>query len=183
MFLFYKDTKNCFDGLIDLQRKQRLNFLSSHKQPLHLIHMEIFEGKTATISMISHNIMLAVMKENVEVDVAAIAENYEIAMRLAKGERYVSLVDARKKATLTVEARKVAANPEIYKLVIAQAIVIKSVVTRLLANFTLNFTQQNKNVEMKIFNDYDEALTWLKGKLLEEQAALAMEKFRNKLKG
>jgi len=144
--------------------------------------MEIFETKTAIYRIIADNILLATMKENAALDLVAVKENHEITMRITNGERYVSLVDARKHLTITDEAKKYAAQPYIYETVIAQAVVITSLAAKLITNFILNFTRQNKDVEMKFFNDYDEALTWLKAKLLEEQAADAMAKFKDKLK-
>jgi hypothetical protein len=131
--------------------------------------MEIFDGRTATLSMLDKNILLVTMKENAVVDVADTIENYEVAIRLASGNRYVSLVDARAFATITDEAKKHAAQPDMYEHVIAQAIVITSLATRLMANFLIQFHKKNKDVEMKLFNDYDKALNWLKEKLLEEQ--------------
>ncbi|HXU28175.1 MAG TPA: hypothetical protein VN698_13170 [Bacteroidia bacterium] len=145
--------------------------------------MEIIEAKTATIQMIGANILLCTMKKNAEVDAEAVTENHEIAKHLTGGERHVSLVDARKHAILTDEAKKTATNPELYANVIAQAVVITSLTTRLLVNFIMSFTKQNSKMEMKMFNDYDEALIWLKVKLMEEQVSRGMEKYKGKLKG
>ena len=104
-------------------------------------------------------------------------------MELMGEERYVSLVDARKYKSITDEAKKYAEQPHMYTQVIAQAVIVASVITKLMANFIFNFTNQNKKVEMKVFTDYDEALTWLKEKLFEEQAELAIAKFKAKHKG
>lgn len=153
------------------------------KHVLYLVDMGILETKTATIQMIGANILLCTMKKNVEVDVEGVIENHEASKHIMGEERHVLLADVRKHAVLTDEAKKYATKPEFYKNVIAQAVVITSLTTRLLINFMLNFTQQNKNVEIKMFNDYDEALNWLKAKLLEEQASLAMEKYKGKLRG
>jgi hypothetical protein len=132
--------------------------------------MEVIEAKTATLSFINNNTLLVVMKENEEVDLYAAKENYEIAMRLSKGNRYVTLVDARTYVTITDEAKKYAQQPHMYTYVIAQAVVINSLATRLLANFIIRFTQKHKDVDMRIFNDYEVAQKWLKEKLEQEQA-------------
>ncbi|HXU28172.1 MAG TPA: hypothetical protein VN698_13155, partial [Bacteroidia bacterium] len=71
--------------------------------------------------------------------------------------------------TITDEARKHATQPHMYANVIAQAVVINSLATRLLANFLIRFTQNNKNVDMRLFNDYDTALNWLKEKRKAEK--------------
>ncbi|HKC69333.1 MAG TPA: hypothetical protein VKG26_13940 [Bacteroidia bacterium] len=131
--------------------------------------MEKIDGKTATLSMLDAHTLLVTMKENEEVDLDAAIENYKIATHLTKGKRYASLVDVRVYVTITDEAKKYAAQPDMYTNVIAQAVVITSLATRLLANFLIKFTTYNKDVEMKIFNDYDVALKWLKEKVAEEQ--------------
>ena len=132
--------------------------------------MEVIEAKTATISFINNNTLLVVMKENGEVDLDAAKENYEIAMRLSKGRRYITLVDARTYVTITDEAKKYAQQPYMYTNVIAQAVVITSLATRLLANFIIRFTQKHKDVDMRIFNDYEAAQKWLEEKLEHELA-------------
>ncbi|HTA62609.1 MAG TPA: hypothetical protein VK835_09145 [Bacteroidia bacterium] len=132
--------------------------------------METVEAKTATISFINNNTLLVVMRDEVEVDMEAAIENYEIAMRLSKGNRYISLVDARSYVTITDEAKKYATQPDMHINVIAQAVVITSLATRLLANFIIKFTQNNKDVDMRLFNDYEAAQKWLNEKLVYEQS-------------
>jgi hypothetical protein len=131
--------------------------------------MELIESKTATLSLVDGNMLLVTMKENAEVDLESTKENYEITMRLTQGKRYISLVDVRAYVTITDEAKKHATQPIMYTNVIAQAVVITSLATRLLANFLIRFTQNNKDVEMKLFNDYDVALNWLKEKLAADE--------------
>ena len=131
--------------------------------------MEIVDCKTATLSLLDESMLLVTMKENAEVDLAEANANYEAAMRLTKGNKYAVLVDARKYTTITDEAKKHAQQATMYTHVIAQAVVITSLATRLLANFLMPFTKQNKVVEMRLFNDYDLALSWLKEKLAEEE--------------
>jgi hypothetical protein len=138
--------------------------------------MEIIDGKTATFSMLDKNILLVTMKENAEVELADAKENYEIAMRLAKGNRYVSFVDARNYATITDEARNFSTQPFVYASVIAQAIVVSSLASRLIANFLITFHKKNKDVEMQLFNDYNKALNWLKQKLVEDKAGVVVQK-------
>jgi hypothetical protein len=49
----------------------------------------------------------------------------------------------------------------------------------LLANFLIKFTQQNKGLEMKIFNDYNEAYSWLKEKLAQDKIAAKIKEAAN----
>jgi hypothetical protein len=132
--------------------------------------MEVINTKTSVYSMLKPSILLVVMKEDAIVDVPEVQENYETALRMTKGKRYASLVDARAFATITTEARDYSLQPEMYEHVVGQAILITSLANRLLANFLIRFYKKNKSVEMRIFNDYHMALHWLKEKLTEEQA-------------
>ena len=140
--------------------------------------METIDCKTATLRMLDKSVLLVTMKEDAEVDLAAAIENYEAAMRLTNGSRYVSLVDARKYTTITDEGRKYALQDKMYTHVIAQAVVITSLATRLLANFLMQFTKKNKVVEMKLFNNYDVAFNWLQEKLVKEEMLMASDSLK-----
>jgi len=139
------------------------------KQILYLRGMGAIEGKTATFSMLEQDILFVVMKEDAVVDIPEAKENQEIATHLTNGNRYASLVDARAFATITSEAKEYSARPEAYVNVVAQAIIVSSLANRLIATFLIRFHKKNKNVEMKLFNDYDVALDWLKEKLAEDK--------------
>jgi len=88
----------------------------------------------------------------------------------------VSFVDARNYATITDEARNFSTQPFVYASVIAQAIVVSSLASRLIANFLITFHKKNKDVEMQLFNDYNKALNWLKQKLVEDKAGVVVQK-------
>ncbi len=130
---------------------------------------EILETKTATYSLLEKNILLVVMKEDAVVDVPEVEENYTTGMRLTGENRYAALVDGRKYATLTNEAKEYSAQPKMSVKLIAQAIVVTSLASRLLANFLIKFLKQNKYVQIQLFTDYDAALNWLREKIKEEK--------------
>jgi hypothetical protein len=119
--------------------------------------------------MLEKDVLLVVMKEDAVVAFDEAKENYEAAMQLTSGGKYVALVDGRANATVTEEGREFSTRPDTYKNVIAQAIVIESLASRLLANFVIQLHRRNKNAEMKLFNDYNAALAWIKEKLEEER--------------
>jgi hypothetical protein len=131
--------------------------------------MEVIDTQTATLSMLEKDILFVIMKEGAVVDILESDENYVAAMQLTKGNRYGALIDARHYVTLTNEAREHSSNPRFQTHVIAQAVIITSLATRLLANFLIQFHKKNRNAEMKLFNGYDAALNWLKEKMAEEQ--------------
>jgi hypothetical protein len=41
--------------------------------------------------------------------------------------------------------------------------------SRLLANFLIQFHTRNKNAEMRLFNEYDAALKWVKEKIANDK--------------
>ena len=134
--------------------------------------MQKLQTKTATFSMLEKDVLLVVMKEDAVVAFDEAKENYEAAMQFTRGGKYVVLVDGRADATVTEEGREFSTRPETYKNVIAQAIVIESLANRLLANFLIMLHKRNKNAEMRLFNDYDAALAWLKEKLEEDRSGV-----------
>ena len=139
------------------------------KRILYLRHMEVIETKTAVFSMLNEVTLKVVMKEDAVVDEPEAIENYEAAVKLTKGKRHAVFVDARHYATLTDEAREFSSAPEQHEQVIAQAIVINSLASRLLANFLIQFYKRVKRVEMHLFNDCEEAMTWLNKMISEEE--------------
>ena len=143
--------------------------------------MEVIETRTGTFSMLEKDILLVVMKEDVVVDIPESDENYEAAMQLTKGSRYGALIDARHYVSLTNEAREHSANPKYQTHTIAQAVIISSLASRLLANFLIQFHKRNKNAEMRLFNEYDAALKWLKDKIADEQQNNSKQKQNKKI--
>lgn len=140
--------------------------------------METINCNTATLRMLDKSVLLVTMKEDAEVDLAAAIENYEAAMRLTKGDSYLCLVDARVYTTITDEARKYAQQAKMYEHVVAQAVVITSLATRILANFLLPFTRRNRIVEMKLFNNYDLAYNWLQEKLAKDEELMTSDSLK-----
>jgi hypothetical protein len=131
--------------------------------------MQVIETKTATYSMLEKDILLVGMKEDAVIDVPEVEENYYAGIKLTGGKRFGALIDGRKYVTVTPEAKKYSSQPAMTKDTIAHAIVITSLASRLIANFLTKVFNQNKNVVMKLFTDYDAALNWLREKVKEEK--------------
>ena len=133
--------------------------------------MQVIETKTATYSMLEKDILLVGMKEDAVIDVPEVEENYYAGIKLTGGKRFGALIDGRKYVTVTPEAKKYSSQPAMTKDTIAHAIVITSLASRLIANFLTKVFNQNKNVVMKLFTDYDAALNWLREKVKEEESS------------
>ncbi|MDP2387578.1 MAG: hypothetical protein Q8M29_14470 [Bacteroidota bacterium] len=114
--------------------------------------------KTANISY-DGKVLTTVLHEDVEVEIADVIENYNIVMDIIKGNRFVSLVITAPHNSITKEAREYSNNEENYQFCIAQAIVVKSLATRLLGNFYVKFAKTF--CPQRMFNTKEDALTWL----------------------
>ena len=88
-----------------------------------------------------------------------ILEVINAGRKLCNDEPHLLLTDVRVLAELTPEARKVGASKENTKNLIAQAILVKWLGTRLAVSV---FTKVNKpHYPVKVFNDEAKAVKWL----------------------
>lgn len=100
------------------------------------------------------------VKEDSEVDEAKLLENFNATIPLTGGKQVPALLDCRSHFTITNEARKLMANVTADTRS-AHAVVLNSLAIRLIANFYLNVNKPSK--PSKVFSNYDEAVSWLKG--------------------
>ena len=80
--------------------------------------------------------------------------------RIANGEKVLQLVIASDYSTVNPAARKAMGRPEYSIFSIAEAYLIKSLAQKILGNFYLKIDKPS--VPTRLFNDYDEALNWLR---------------------
>lgn len=142
--------------------------------------MEELNSKTASFKMLEKDIMMISMKEGAIIDVPEMEENIRVSKKLTFNNRYGVLVDGRTFASITKEAREFIDTPTQFAHVIAEAMIVNSLATRLMANFLAQFRKKNKIVEMKVFNDYSTALAWLKKKVEEDGKLNKHEKRKSK---
>lgn len=119
--------------------------------------------RTANISF-DGRILTTELLEDVVIEIEDVNENYHIVMDIinadpAKEKKYVSLVITAQHNSITKEAREDANKAEKYKYCLAQAIVIKSLATRLLGNFFIRFARPT--CPQKLFQNREDALEWL----------------------
>ena|ERR1700752_1734170 len=114
--------------------------------------------RTANVSF-DGKVLLTELHEDVEVEIADVIENYNIVMDIIKGNKFVSLVITASHNSITKEAREYSNNKENYRFCIAQAIVVKSLATRLLGNFYVMFAKTF--CPQKMFSKKEDALEWL----------------------
>ncbi|HXB39061.1 MAG TPA: hypothetical protein VNZ49_00885 [Bacteroidia bacterium] len=131
------------------------------------------ETRTAVYSVIEKGILRVVMKENVNVTLEDVVENYETTLQLAKGKRYAALVEGQEHVTIDDNASEFSSREETFKDVIALAIVIKSLSARLLGVFLMNLNKRKHNADIKLFSNKDDALLWIQKKVEEDRTKFA----------
>lgn len=80
--------------------------------------------------------------------------------RICNGQKVLQIINTTEFSSVNPAARKIMGRPEYSIFSIAEAYVIHSLAQKILGNFYLKIDRPV--VPTKLFNDYDEALTWLR---------------------
>lgn len=104
-----------------------------------ILHIELFSGNEIGLEdSIAHN---------------------DATQKLTKGALHCAYIKALGNIDISSEARKYGSNPEIQKSLIAQAVLVNSLATRIAGNFYIRFNKPPKPT--KIFTNADDAMSWL----------------------
>jgi hypothetical protein len=124
------------------------------------ITKDMIELEKAKVSLIEGNIIKIDVKENSLVGVEEI-KAFQVAKRRLLGDavHYVLFITP-KMGTMTREAREFSASSDVNENAKAKAVVVSSLVMRIIANFFLGTNKPP--VLHKIFNSEKDALAWLK---------------------
>jgi len=116
-----------------------------------------------THSTIFYNVpfMYLVLREGAELDAEQMRELIAAAEKLSNKTPYLLISDVRVNVTITSEGRKVAADKNEAKFLVANAVISDSVALKLTANFFMQFNKPH--FPLKIFNDEEKAHIWLAG--------------------
>lgn len=126
-------------------------------------HMNKIEHSKSTCELIEPRVIEVIVKDNASLEVDDIIEIREANQVLAKGGKYVVLLESGFNTSLSKEAREESSKKEYGETRKAMAFVINSLSQRIVGNF---FIQMNKPpTPTKIFTSKKEALTWAKSHL------------------
>lgn len=104
-----------------------------------ILYIELFSGNEIGLEdSISHN---------------------EATQKLTNGAWHCAFVKALGNVDISSEARKFGSNPEIQKSLIAQAVLVNSLATRIAGNFYIRFNKPPKPT--RIFTNAEDAMSWL----------------------
>ena len=117
---------------------------------------------TAQFVYSGDGILIVTIKDDLELTVDDIIDHRAIAKRMVGVQPHCVLAIAGERTQATEEARVYAAGntPEGR---VAEAVIIRSRSVRLLGNFFLKFNKPG--VPTKLFEDYEDAMQWLRTKL------------------
>ena len=83
----------------------------------------------------------------------------EAAQLLTKGVPHCTFVNALGHIDISSEARKFGSSPDVQKNLIAQAVLVNSLATRIAANFYIRFNKPPKPI--RLFTNSEDAFSWL----------------------
>ncbi|HEY1038843.1 MAG TPA: hypothetical protein VGF30_05520 [Bacteroidia bacterium] len=120
----------------------------------------MLEATTRTASIrYDGKVLTTELFDDVVIEIEDAKENYRMVMDIIRERKFVSLVITSPHNSITREARESANTAENYKYCIAQAIVVKSLATRVLGNFFVRFAKQH--CPHRLFQSREDALEWL----------------------
>ena len=117
---------------------------------------------SAKLEYYENGLLVVTLKDDLELTLEHIIEQREAAFSLTGKAKHVVLAIAGQRTSATEEARKYAASfvPEGR---VAEAIIVRSLPVRLLANFYMKF--HKPGLLTKLFEDDAEAICWLEEQL------------------
>lgn len=104
-------------------------------------------------------VLVTALQDNIELEKQDVVDNFLASQKLTQGNPYLSLVITAPYTTITKEAREAANRPEYYAHTIAQALVVKTLATRIMGNFIIRLYKNY--CPQRLFTSKEEALKWL----------------------
>jgi hypothetical protein len=123
--------------------------------------MDKIETSTSSLWIGEDDILRGVFKEGAKETLDEARENVAAAKRLAGDRKVLVLIDMSEIKMISREARALYAGPETSAYSLAQALITKSPISRMIGNFFIGLNKTSHPV--RLFNSEDEALIWLKG--------------------
>lgn len=124
----------------------------------------IIHIKTGTLEYHPHGLLIVTLKDDMQLSLEDIVEQRTHAFALTGSAKHAVLAIAGQRTSATEEARKYSAA-NIPEGRVAEAIIVRSLPVRILANFYLKF--HKPGLPTKLFEVDAEAIAWLESKLSE----------------
>ncbi len=121
----------------------------------------VVETPTARIWLEDDGIVRVINKPSVEVDLVAAKENVAVVLRITEGRKVPLFIALSGIRSMSQEARDFFAGEGGAEPSLCQALVVRSPISKVIANFFLGFNRPV--LPTRAFTSEVDALTWLKG--------------------
>ena len=123
-------------------------------------NQQIIKTKAFTAQMIEPGIYYAYFEPRLVLEVEDFEDSMKAYATLSQGKAVKAILEFGEYTTATNEARKYAEDNE--PISIASAFIINGLAQRLLIRFYERFRRRRNKQPMRIFNNYENALKWVK---------------------
>ena len=117
-------------------------------------------SRCATFSLIEKGILRIELLKDSEIDLAESKAMQKISKQITEKKEFVALIDARNNVTVSKESREWGSTAEAQENMLAQAIIVDSLASRLIGNFIIQF--HKPIAKTRLFSDEADALDWLR---------------------
>lgn len=123
--------------------------------------LESHTDKISTIQFWDNGIIFIKLKDNLQVEVEDSMKQHAFLKSKFDGiNKHIILVESGLYTSISKEAREFSTKPEVNEMTRATAVIVKSLAHRIIINFIINLTNQQK-MKMRMFEDKQKAINWL----------------------
>lgn len=123
--------------------------------------VETISDRASIIEFWDNDIICIKLKDNVQIELEDSKKQYLFLKSKFDGiNKHLILVETGLDTSISKEAREFASKPESNEMTRATAVIVKSLAHRIIINFIIKFTHQQK-MKMKMFDDKQKAIDWL----------------------
>jgi hypothetical protein len=124
-------------------------------------HLTKIKTKTAEVYWLEEKILRMNIIDSADLDIAESINNINAIDLITRNRPFYLLVDARAFWNTSKEAREYTDREEAKREILAKAIIVKSISSRLFAHFSIKFNH-GQSIS-KMFNSETKAIGWLRG--------------------
>lgn len=120
-----------------------------------------FKDRISTVEVWDNGIFFIKLEDHANIELEDSMRQLEILKKNFDGVNKMRvLVESGRYTDISKEAREFSARPESNTMTLGSAVIVKSLAHRIIINFLINFTRQQK-MRMKMFDDKEKAIQWL----------------------
>jgi hypothetical protein len=123
--------------------------------------IESYSDKISTLQFWDNGIIYIKLKDNLQVELEDSMKQHAFLKSRYDGiNKHIVLVESGLYTSISKEAREFATKPDSNEMTLATAVIVKSLAHRIIINFIINITNQQK-MKMRMFEDKQKAINWL----------------------